>query len=536
MLSSFQSPDTNSSSSSDSGNTSALAVSEGESDASSWPNEPARFDDLEKPWNKPSTEELKDVIGRIFDENITAKVIRTANMSLKEDESLGKRTLRPTAYPEIVPQSGPDSGIYEFREPEFWTCGFFPGTLHALLERSTKHPNATRFVSRPSPISHQALHADLTRLCKIWSAPLHDMANRTDTHDIGFIIMPALRRVWELRGDQRSLQSIITAANSLATRYIHSAGAIRSWDSIIRKDFQITDSTNNILVIIDSMCNLDLMFYASEHSGNNELAQIAETHARTLLRTHLREESIEIDHKNGHTRGYRGQLYSTCHVANVHPATGELLWRRTHQGYSNESTWARGQAWAILGYAQTYLWTKDSVFLDAACGAAEYFIYRLNTSPSCVEMPVGDVVDGRTKGRYVPLWDFDAPIDDPTEPLRDSSAGVIAANGMLVLSQSLMGCGQHRLGRWFFQHAILIIRDTLNFCHGDENAKLVWNAEKTELRGEDVENGKRFDGLLKNGTANNNEFVRRRYSNHGLVYGDYYLVEFGNRLLDMGFV
>ncbi|PNH28598.1 hypothetical protein VD0004_g435 [Verticillium dahliae] len=111
------------------------------------------------------------------------------------------------------------------------------------------------------------------------------------------------------------------------------------------------------------------------------------------------------------------------------------------------STWSRGQAWAVLGYAQTYAWTRDAVFLAAACGLAEHFLARLDGAPPAVGEAVGG---GRTAGRYVPLSDFDAPLEDDGEgrPLRDTSAGVIAANGLLVLAQALAagfrGGGAHR--------------------------------------------------------------------------------------------
>jgi hypothetical protein len=203
--------------------------------------------------------------------------------------------------------------------------------------------------------------------------------------------------------------------------------------------------------------------------------------------------------------------------------------RRTAQGYSPASTWARGQAWSILGYAQTFLWTGDAKFLDAACGLAAYFFHRLETSPSSVEK-MGD--GGRKIGRYVPLWDFDAPIEDTVNPLRDSSAGIIAANGMLVLAQALAGCQRHELSAKFLDAAITIVGDTLEFSLAPEKAKLV--AKPNELVIQDVDAGKRFDAILKNATANHNSADHRRYCDHGLVYGDYYLLEFGNRLLRMG--
>lgn len=484
--------------------------------------------------NQPNN--LERILSDLFSQNVVAKVYRTAIDYINpqtQDPDLASSI--PHNFPEIVSQSGTDQGRWSLREPEFWTCGFFPGTLFALLERSIKYPQAMRFTDNGNEriLDPRLLRSQLNTASKAWSQPLHSMATRTDTHDIGFIIMPALRREWELFGDERSLQSIIQAAHSLATRYVPSAGAIRSWDCLLKKNLNVTDMQENLLLIIDSMCNLDLLFYASNLTGQDELASIAASHARTMLKTHLRPE---VPTFFSHDM-YKGQLYSTCHVANVEPASGKLKWRCTAQGYNDDSTWARGQAWGILGYAQTYQWTKDIAFLEAACGLAEYFIQRLETSPKCVELPLegGSKDTPYPRGRYVPLWDFDAPTDDPI-PLRDSSAGVIAANGMLVLYQILSGMNNHDLARRFLDTAIRIVDDTLDVCFSKETASFEGNMRTGEMTVVDDVAGQRFDALLKHGTANNNEHARRRYSDHGLVYGDYYLVEFGNRLLSMGLV
>jgi hypothetical protein len=343
------------------------------------------------------------------------------------------------------------------------------------------------------------------------------MDTRTDTHDIGFIVMPALRLDWELFGNRQSLDSILRAARSLATRYVPSAQAIRSWDLLKKKDIEIVDQTENMIVIIDSMCNLDLLYYASHHADDPSLADMATAHALTLLRSHLRPEPVMQLSKEVYT----GQWYSTCHVANIDPSSGELKCRLSAQGYAHESTWSRGQAWGILGYAETYTWTKDRRFLEAACGLAEYFMYRLETAPECVQH------------RHVPLWDFDAPIETEKSPLRDSSAGMIAANGLLVLSQALASIDQIHLSSRYRHAALAIVQDTLAFALAPEKARLV-SASYQHIRAEEEQVGVRFDGMLKYGTANNNAQARKRYANHGLVYGDYYLVEFGNRLLRMG--
>ncbi|KAL2016682.1 hypothetical protein VTK56DRAFT_3184 [Thermocarpiscus australiensis] len=469
------------------------------------------------------TSTIRSHLRDAFAENILAKICKVALEGLRNADSAEahRSASVATSFPEYCPQTGGDYGRYIFREPEFWTCGFLPGALYSLLERAIRFPQSFEFPPSAKRPSTAQIRDQLVQLCQAWSEPLHAMAERTDTHDLGFIIMPALRLDWELTCNQRSLASIVRAAHSLASRYVPVARAIRSWNTMRRKDMEIVGLEDNLLVIIDSMCNLDLLYYAASQSGDHRLAEIATAHARTVLANHLRPE--ELDNTPTAKKGvrYAGQLLSTYHVVNLDPRTGKVKRRLTHQGYADSSTWARGQAWAILGYAQTYMWTKEPEFLEAACGCAEYFLHRLDTAPACVDV-----------GRYVPLWDFDAPIDDTSNPTRDSSAGVIAANGMLVLSQALAGANQPDLSTRFRDAAVSIVHDTLEFALARETVRFGHGGEGLVV--EDVVDGSRFDALLKFGTANNNEFARKRYATHGLVYGDYYLVEFGNRLLRMG--
>lgn len=481
---------------------------------------------LQDPLPEPLCKRLRE----LYSVNITAKVLRASvdclqnNVSPLSHVSMFDATpiLTPmqypiAAYPEYVPQRGTNAGLYIMREASFWTCGFFPGCIYGLVERLVKYPQS--ITSGP----HKALIlGQLREQGAIWSEPIHSMASRTDTHDMSFMVQPSMRPRWELFGDERALASIIAAARSLHTRYNPVAGAIRSWDALEQEGVQITSLTHDFLVIIDSMVNLDLLFYAAHHTGQVELAHAATAHARTLLRTNLRRET-QVSRA-----GYAGPLFSTFHVANLDPLTGDVKERRTAQGYARDSTWARGQAWGILGYAQTFGWTGESEFLEAACGLAEYFLLRLEKAPACVEREMGD---GKVCGRYVPLWDFDAPVDE-TDPLRDSSAGVIAANGLLVLSQHLAATGQNELAVRYRDAAVMLVEDALAFSLAEERAVL--KVSNGEIKTEDATEGKRFDAVLKNATANHNARDHRRYWDHGLVYGDYYLIEFGNMLLRMG--
>jgi hypothetical protein len=443
----------------------------------------------------------------LYSENIVAKVLRTALAAL---------SALPKAFPEIVPQDEGSIGCYSLREAEFWTCGFFPGMIHCILERLIRYPAS---VQVSDSISRQRLYSQFLDLCHQWNGPIRRMDHRTDTHDIGFIVMPALRLDWELHGNRKSLESIVSAARSLATRYVPSAKAIRSWNLLRKNDVEILGMEDNLIVIIDSLCNLDLLYYAAHHAQDRTLAEMASAHAETVLRSHLRCEPTRA---SSETLMYRGQWYSTCHVANIDPQTGAVKHRLTAQGYHRDSTWSRGQAWAILGYAETYAWTKDRRFLWAACGLAEYFLSRLEDAP-----------ESARRGRNVPLWDFDAPIDEEAESLRDSSAGVVAANGMLLLSQALAGEMQSSLSARFLHAALAIVKDTLDFALAPEQARLVTTPGESIAAAELLQ-GSRFDGILKFGTANNNADAKKRYANHGLVYGDYYLVLLGNRLLQMG--
>ena len=226
--------------------------------------------------------------------------------------------------------------------------------------------------------------------------------------------MLPLRLDYELTGCQKSLDSVITAAYHLGSRFSERTGAIRSWNVAESKVYNISNTEQDFLVIIDSMANIDLLFYVSNYTGDRALVDKATKHARTVAYRLVRPD------------------FSTFHVANLDPANGELKYHFTHQGYSDTSCWSRyvwrnllrhasltlypnsGQAWAILGFTQTYIWTTDPTFLVIAMSLANYFTQRL----SRIRLPHS----------YVPPWDFDAPLQSDGDTLRDTSAGMIAVS------------------------------------------------------------------------------------------------------------
>ena len=177
---------------------------------------------------------------------------------------------------------------------------------------------------------------------------------------MSFMVQPSMRVRWEVLNDRKSLDSIITAARCLHTRNSTTVGAMRSWDILSQEGVSITSPTEDFLVIIDSMCNLDLLYYAAAHTGDVQLSDAATAHAKTLIKTHLRPE------KN--PRGsYR--MLSSIHVVNFDPRSGDIKERRTGQGFQATSTWARGQAWGISSYSThitccTKLMDNSGLFTD----------------------------------------------------------------------------------------------------------------------------------------------------------------------------
>lgn len=257
---------------------------------------------------------------------------------------------------------------------------------------------------------------------------------------------------------------------------------------------------------------MDLLFYAGHFTRNPSLIAIAAQHARTVLSTLIRGDA------------------STWHVVNVDqhaPQQAIPKHRMTHQGLADESSWARGQAWGVLGFVQTYAWTGDADFLEGCRRLADYFIARLQDSPA-------------RKCSWVPLWDFSdarGELDAQGDKLRDVSAGMIAANGMLLLHQALQGRQGRESekmgydGRRYLDAALNIAKDTITYALDKEDvARLEIDTESGRVT---VPPGS-WDAILRHSTANNNPNATTRYKDHGLVYADYYFLEFGNKLLRMG--
>jgi hypothetical protein len=262
-----------------------------------------------------------------------------------------------------------EEGVLKLVPSKDWTSGFFPGELWYLYEY-TKNP-------------------EWLAAAKAFTANIEQEKFNAGTHDMGFKIYCSFGNGYRLTKDEKYKEVIIQAAKTLATRFNPKVGAIRSWDHNSDKwDFP---------VIIDNMLNLELLFEATILTGDSSYHKIAVTHANTTLKNHFRPD------------------YSTYHVISYNPQTGAVEKKNTHQGYSHESAWSRGQAWGLYGYTLCYRYTKNKAYLEQAQNIAKYIFTHKNL-PSDL----------------IPYWDFDAP-EIPKEP-RDVSAATVIASALYELS------------------------------------------------------------------------------------------------------
>lgn len=256
-----------------------------------------------------------------------------------------------------------------------WCSGFFPGIVWEMYQLTGDEkyiPYATRYTEALDTIQYLKWH-----------------------HDVGFMIDCSYGRAYAVTGKEEYKEVIIEAARSLATRFRPAAGVFQSWD----EDRGWQGQRGWMCpTIIDNMMNLELMFKATELSGDPSFRQMAISHADTTLAHHFRED------------------YSTYHVVDYDKVSGGVRRRCTAQGYADESCWARGEAWAIYGFAIAYYYTHDARYLQR-CREVYNYIF---THPNLPE-------------DLIPYWDYNDPAI-PCAP-RDASSAAITASALYMLSE-----------------------------------------------------------------------------------------------------
>lgn len=271
--------------------------------------------------------------------------------------------------PELVSPRTMEKGQLKMVTSRDWTSGFFPGQLWLIYDYTGKDEWKSEAQNFTSNLEREKFNAG--------------------THDMGFKIYTSFGAGYRLTNDSKYRDIIIQSAKTLTTRFRPVTGTIRSWDHNADKW--------GFPVIIDNMMNLELLFAATRFTGDSSFYKIAVAHANTTMKNHFRTD------------------YSSYHVLDYDTLTGKVLKKNTHQGYSHESAWARGQAWGMYGYTMCYRETKDPVYLQQAEKIADFILNHPNLPKD-----------------LVPYWDYNAP-NIPNEP-RDASAAAILASGLYELS------------------------------------------------------------------------------------------------------
>jgi unsaturated chondroitin disaccharide hydrolase len=328
----------------------------------------------------------------------------------------------------------PEGGKYVEDKGEtdiyWWTNGFWPGMLWQMYYTTGQEKYR---------VSAEGVEARLDKALEGYTG-LH--------HDVGFMWLHTAVANYRLTGNEKSKVRGLHAANLLAGRYNPRGKFIRAWND---------DCTG--WMIVDCMMNIPLLYWAGETLCDPRFVNIAKDHADTALKYVLRPDG------------------SCNHIVILDPETGDFIDNPGGQGYASGSSWSRGQAWALYGFALSYRHTKEERYLNAAKQVAHYFIANVSGTD------------------FVPLVDFRAP----AEPvLYDSTAGVIAACGLLEIAKAV-----GELERPLYANAAVRILQATDrrFCN--------WNIET--------------DSIVANGM----ESYHGHNADDGkpIIYGDYFFLE-----------
>ena len=267
------------------------------------------------------------------------------------------------------PRSTEKDGSLRIVSPRDWCSGFFPGTLWYMYQ----YTNDESWKQQAEKYSQNIEGEKFDRT----------------SHDVGFKMNCSFGNAYKLTNNSEYKDVLIQSAKTLSRRFNSKVGLIRSWDWN-RDVWQYP-------VIVDNMMNLELLFEATKLSGDSIYYKIAETHAETTLKHHFRDD------------------FSSFHVVDYSPETGEVLKKQTFQGYADPTAWARGQAWGLYGFVMSYRYTQNPEFLKIAENIAGFVFSHPNLPKD-----------------FIPYWDFNDPAI-PNAP-RDASSACIMASSLYELA------------------------------------------------------------------------------------------------------
>jgi unsaturated chondroitin disaccharide hydrolase len=311
------------------------------------------------------------------------KKIDTMSFITHRLETILATETNPNKIPRTINKDGSliTVGVYD------WTSGFFAGNLWYMYELTKDKKWKNEAIKR----------TEVLDTIQYW----------TGNHDVGFIINCSYGNGLKF-GDQKKYKKvIIQSAESLSKRFNPTAKVIKSWS----RNKSWSGKMQYYPVIIDNMMNLELLFEASKLSGNSKYSDIAILHAETTMKNHYRKN------------------YSSYHVVDYDTITAAVINKTSAQGFADESSWARGQAWGLYGYTLCYRYTKDVKYLNFAENIAKYIVKNPNLPKDMVPFWDYNVKDSKLK----PDWKYNP--EKFREIPRDASAAAVVASALFELAQ-----------------------------------------------------------------------------------------------------
>lgn len=231
----------------------------------------------------------------------------------------------------FIPYLPDENGLYTKNYAEhdigWWTNGFWGGVMWQMYNASKdeKYKQVAEYIE-----------TQFDRLYLEHFNALH--------HDVGFMWLHTAVANYRITGDELAKRRGLHAANVLAARFNINGNFIVAWN------------WESGWMIVDSLMNIPLLFWATEEFGDERFRAIALKHLDTALEYIVREDG------------------SANHICSFDPISGEYLGSVAGQGYSDDSAWSRGLSWVVYGMTMAYKHTSDNRYLDAAKKSANYFI------------------------------------------------------------------------------------------------------------------------------------------------------------------
>ncbi|HWR15346.1 MAG TPA: DUF4861 family protein [Terriglobales bacterium] len=347
------------------------------------------------------------------------------------------------------------TGKWQKQNGFFWTGSFWTGELWKMYEKT--HDEKYR------------------QWGELWTRAL--MGKELEqNHDSGFLYFYSSVPAFELTKNAEFRESALRGAQRLEQLYNPKTQLIAAW------------SVGGDDTIVDTMMNLQLLWWAWKQTGDEKWKDIGINHALQTAKRLVRPDgsTFQSVHYNPGDDRQQFQLRGGAPMVELkwknNAAPGETIFRHTHQGFTADTSWSRGQAWALYGFAAAYQETKDPRLLQTAESIASYILR---------ELPEDNV----------PWYDF---YDEGViYRNRDTSAAAVTAGGLLRLSQ---GTSDAKLATQYRQTAEKIVQSLINRYLTPVSA-----GDSTP------------EGVLRHGSST-------RPGDTPLIYGQYYLLE---TLLDL---